>query len=127
VPFGTTIQVNLTANDISAILSSVASRRISLQTTMSTKIADVNGMVAIVDVIAYDVTAGWPAIPLPPGYVPQAPLSAGGGGISIFGTPSGPITGIGEAPLDGLMYGRQSAAWQRSLAITLDVLDGGNF
>lgn len=39
--------------------------------------------------------------------------------------------GVPEAPADGLMYGRQSLggtpAWQRALAITGDVLDGGNF
>lgn len=35
--------------------------------------------------------------------------------------------GIEEAPLDGLTYGRQSAAWNRALAITNDILDGGSF
>ena len=38
----------------------------------------------------------------------------------------GPGT-VPEAPNDGLMYGRQSLAWHRALAITGDVLDGGNF
>jgi hypothetical protein len=39
----------------------------------------------------------------------------------------GPPGGIGEAPADSLAYGRLNAAWQRVLAISNDVLDGGNF
>ena len=35
--------------------------------------------------------------------------------------------GVPEAPNDGMMYGRQSLNWHRALAITGDVLDGGNF
>jgi hypothetical protein len=34
---------------------------------------------------------------------------------------------VGEAPTDGLAYGRLSSGWHRVLAITGDVLDGGNF
>jgi len=34
---------------------------------------------------------------------------------------------IPDAPNDGLSYGRQSANWSRVLAITGDILDGGNF
>jgi hypothetical protein len=125
LPFGGTVQINLTATDISNILSTVASRRISLQTTMNTKIAQVNVLTTIASVIAYDVLAGWMAISLPPGYVPQAPLSmSGGGGFTLV---SSPPASFPEAPVNGLMYGRQNATWQRSLAITLDVLDGGNF
>jgi hypothetical protein len=35
--------------------------------------------------------------------------------------------GIPDAPADGTAYGRLSGAWSRVLAITGDVLDGGNF
>jgi hypothetical protein len=35
--------------------------------------------------------------------------------------------GIAEAPLDGLAYGRQSAAWTHVLMATNDIVDGGNF
>jgi hypothetical protein len=35
--------------------------------------------------------------------------------------------GISDAPIDGLAYGRQDASWSRVLAITGDLLDGGNF
>jgi phage gp45-like len=47
------------------------------------------------------------------------------GRLSVVGAAGG--GGIGEAPTDGLMYGRQGAAWQRALAITGDTLDGGIF
>jgi hypothetical protein len=43
-------------------------------------------------------------------------------------TSTGGATGmVPEAPNDGLMYGRQSLNWHRALAITGDILDGGNF
>ena len=32
-----------------------------------------------------------------------------------------------EAPTDGVTYGRKNAAWNPSLAISGDILDGGNF
>jgi len=35
--------------------------------------------------------------------------------------------GIPEAPQDSLMYGRINATWDRALALTNDILDGGNF
>jgi len=47
------------------------------------------------------------------------------GQLSVVG--SGGASGVPEAPNDGLMYGRQSLNWNRSLAITGDILDGGNF
>jgi phage gp45-like len=60
---------------------------------------------------------------------------AGGGGVTGPPGPEGPPGPQGppgdswgsEAPLDGLAYGRQSATWHRVLAITGDILDGGNF
>jgi hypothetical protein len=45
----------------------------------------------------------------------QEDLTGGGG------------TGFPEAPIDTLAYGRQDAGWTRVLAITNDILDGGNF
>jgi hypothetical protein len=35
--------------------------------------------------------------------------------------------GIPEAPLDGVAYGRQSAAWTHVLMATNDIVDGGNY
>lgn len=35
--------------------------------------------------------------------------------------------GIPEAPLDGNTYGRQYANWNRVIAASNDVVDGGNF
>jgi hypothetical protein len=35
--------------------------------------------------------------------------------------------GIPEAPLDGITYGRQSAAWTHVLMANNDIVDGGNF
>jgi hypothetical protein len=49
-------------------------------------------------------------------------------------TPQGQLTVVGggpgsfpEAPIDSTSYGRMNAGWTRVLAITGDVLDGGNF
>lgn len=44
------------------------------------------------------------------------PVSGGSGG-----------GGIAEAPTDGVTYGRMDAAWNPTLALSGDVLDGGNF
>ena len=49
-------------------------------------------------------------------------LSVGGGG-----TVGGGGGGITDAPLGGLTYGRQSAAWVQAIAANNDVLDGGSF
>jgi hypothetical protein len=51
--------------------------------------------------------------PGPPG--PPGPAGGGAGGT------------VGEAPLDGITYGRQSAAWTHVLMATGDIVDGGNF
>lgn len=61
---------------------------------------------------------GEPGSEGPPG--PQGPQGPQG----TPGTGTGYIT---EAPNNGLAYGRQSLAWSRVLAITGDILDGGNF
>lgn len=41
--------------------------------------------------------------------------------------PPGPAEGIGEAPSDGISYGRENGGWIPVLALSGDVLDGGNF
>lgn len=55
-------------------------------------------------------------------------------GSSILVTADGLISstgggggGLSDAPVDGHAYGRQSAAWNRVIAATNDVVDGGNF
>jgi hypothetical protein len=35
--------------------------------------------------------------------------------------------GLSEAPMTGLTYGRQSAAWNQVIAANNDIVDGGNF
>jgi hypothetical protein len=52
-------------------------------------------------------------------WVPATTLVGGVGG--------GSGGGIEEAPLDGLAYGRQSAAWTHVLMAANDIVDGGNF
>jgi hypothetical protein len=59
LPVGGTTPVNLTATDISNIMSGIAARRLNLQTTKNIKINQVNALTTIAAVIAYDVTAGW--------------------------------------------------------------------
>lgn len=57
-------------------------------------------------------------VPGPPG--PQGPQGPQG----LPGSGSGYVL---EAPLDGIAYGRQSAAWVHVLMATADIVDGGNF
>jgi hypothetical protein len=59
LPSGGTTPVNLTATDISNIMSGIATRRLNLQTTKNIKTNEVNAMTTVVAVINYDVTAGW--------------------------------------------------------------------
>jgi hypothetical protein len=61
-------------------------------------------------------TSQWVPVANQPG--PPGPAGPAGGGAG--GT-------VGEAPLDGLSYGRQSAAWTQVLMATGDIVDGGNF
>ena len=79
--------------------------------------------------------------PGPPGAaytLPVATTATLGGvkpdGVTILVTGTGVISstggsggGLPEAPLDGFAYGRQLASWNRVLAATDDVVDGGNF
>jgi hypothetical protein len=59
LPSGGTVPVNLSAGDISGIMSGIASRRLDLQTTKNIKTNEVNALTTIAAVIAYDVTTGW--------------------------------------------------------------------
>jgi hypothetical protein len=60
-----------------------------------------------------------------------APVIIGTGlafnGGTLEATGGGGGGGIPEAPITGQTYGRINASWARVLAITGDVLDGGNF
>jgi hypothetical protein len=116
----------VTSAEQGAINNGITSKTQSLTTAKNSKIAAVNALTTIAAVIAYDVTAGWPSVPTPPGYGPIAPATYRAEEYVTMTVPT-PTGGIPEAPTDGLMYGRQSAAWHRSLAITADLLDGGNF
>jgi hypothetical protein len=51
--------VNLTSQEMTALMAGLTSRRNTLTTTFNTKKAAIAGMTAVSDVIAYDVTAGW--------------------------------------------------------------------
>jgi hypothetical protein len=125
VPFGGTATVSVTTTEQTTINNGISGQVKNLTTTKNSKVAAVNALTTVAAVVAYDVTAGWPSVPLPPGYGAQAPIIYGGSDVTLGTAP--PTGGIPEAPTDGLMYGRQSAAWQRALAITNDLLDGGNF
>jgi hypothetical protein len=81
-----------------------------------------------------------PIGPAGSGYVlPVASTTVLGGvkvdGSSIIVTGTGVISspgggggsGFPDGPLDGLTYGRKMAAWERVIAASNDVVDGGNF
>jgi len=128
IPIGSTTPVNVTPDEQTAILKGIADRTNDLFVIKNQKIGEVNALTTVYDVIAYDVLADWPDIPVPPGYVLQAPVVPPSGGISIIGTPSGGGgSGIPEAPNDGVTYGRRSMVWNPALALSGDVLDGGTF
>jgi hypothetical protein len=128
IPVGHTMPVPVTPAEAGAIMSGIAQRTQNLQSIKVTKLGEVAALTTIADAIAYDVTAGWPVIPIPPGYVFAGAPTGGGVTVVTPPAPTPPPTGeFPEAPINGLMYGRQSASWQRALALTNDVLDGGNF
>jgi hypothetical protein len=60
IPIGSATPVNLSATEMAGIMSGITSRRLSLQTTRVNKIAAVNALTTVQDVIAYDATTGWP-------------------------------------------------------------------
>jgi len=126
IPIGSTTPVNVTPNEQTAILTGIADRTNDLFIIKNQKIGEVNALTTVADVIAYDVLADWPIIPVPPGYVFEAPIVPPSGGVSIIGTPT-VTTGVPEAPSDGITYGRRNTVWNPALALSGDVLDGGNF
>jgi hypothetical protein len=60
-PIGQADPVILTATEMAGLMSGITTRRNNLLTTKFNKIAAVNALTEIVDVIAYDVTTGWPS------------------------------------------------------------------
>jgi hypothetical protein len=125
IPIGSSTPVNVTPDEQTAILNGIAARTQDLFIIKNTKISEVNALTTIPDVIAYDVLADWPDLPAPPGFKLDAPLTFGGG-LTVIGTPSGGGD-FPEAPVDGKTYGRRNMAWNPALALSNDVLDGGNF
>jgi hypothetical protein len=128
IPIGSTASVPVTPTEAAAIIQGIAARTNSLMLVKKSKVAEVNALTTVSAVISYDVLAGWPVIPLPPGYVQEAPTSAASS-ATIVGTPvsGGGGGGIPEAPNDGVTYGRHNMSWNPALAKTGDVLDGGSF
>jgi hypothetical protein len=59
VPLWPSGAVNLTSQEMTALMAGLTSRRNTLMTTFNTKKAAIAGMTAVSAVIAYDVTAGW--------------------------------------------------------------------
>jgi hypothetical protein len=59
LPLGATATVNLTLNDLVAIVNAVVTRRQSVAGTRASKKAAVAALATIPAVIAYDVTTGW--------------------------------------------------------------------
>ena len=128
IPLGATAPVNLTPAESKGLMDAINNRTKALQSVKTTKIAQVNALTTVPAVINYDVLAGWPVIPVPPGFVLQAPVQKTSS-IAIIGTPvtGGGGDGIPEAPNNGVTYGRRNMAWNPALALAGDVLDGGNF
>jgi hypothetical protein len=58
-PIGATAPLNITMNDMTAIMSGIGTRRQTLLNTCNSKTAAVNALSTIAAVIAYSVTAGW--------------------------------------------------------------------
>jgi len=107
-------------------LTGIADRTNELFIIKNQKIGEVNALTTVAEVIAYDVLADWPTQAVPPGYVLEAPVVPPSGGVSIIGTPV-VAEGVPEAPSTGITYGRRNATWNPALALSGDVLDGGNF
>ena len=127
IPIGMSTPVPVTPAEAGAIMQGIAARTNELAIVKKTKIAEVNALTNVPAVINYDVLAGWPVIAVPPGYVLEAPIVAASN-VTIVGTPiAGGGDGIPEAPMDGVTYGRKSMTWNPALALSGDVLDGGNF
>jgi hypothetical protein len=61
-PMGATASVNLSSAEMSGLMSGISTRRTNLLNTKNSKINAINALTTISAVIAYDVTAGWPAV-----------------------------------------------------------------
>jgi hypothetical protein len=61
IPFGQGTSVTVSVTEMSEIMSGIHNRRLSLTTTKFNKIEAINALTEISDVIAYDVTTGWPS------------------------------------------------------------------
>lgn len=59
IPIGGTVAVAVTLAEQAAILNGIAARSNDLQMKKTTKIGEVNALITIPEVIAYDVTMGW--------------------------------------------------------------------
>jgi len=128
IPIGSTTPVNVTPAEQQAILQGIATRTNQLNLVRNSKNAAINALTTIDAVINYDVTTGWPATPMPPGFQLWQPMSNGGGTASVVFTGSGTTSGgIPEAPSDGVTYGRKDMTWNPALAKSGDMLDGGSF
>jgi hypothetical protein len=129
IPIGGSAPVNVTPAEQTAIMNGIAARTNALNVVRNAKIAEVNALTIVDAVINYDVLAGWPVIAVPPGYVQTASASRTSSATIIGTFTGGPPTGGGvpEAPSDGVTYGRRNAAWNPALALSGDILDGGNF
>jgi hypothetical protein len=122
IPIGSTTPVNVTPAEQQAIIAGITDRTNQLNLITNQKTAAVNALTTVAAVIAYDVLAGWPVIPLPPGYTQRS--------VELepqhWAAPA-VTAGVPEAPSDGVTYGRRNAIWNPALALTGDVLDGGQF
>lgn len=127
IPYGSSVPVTVTPSEANAIIQGIVARTNQLNLIKNGKIAEVNALTTIQAVIDYDVLAGWPIIPAPPGFRLEAPIIPPSGGITVVGTPGTATEGVPEAPSDGVTYGRRNMAWNPALALSGDTLDGGNF
>ena len=59
-PYNSPATVTLAMSDVRMLISTINSRRTTLQNTRLTKRNAINSKTTITDIIAYDVTAGWP-------------------------------------------------------------------
>ena len=127
IPIGSSTPVPVTPAESAAILQGITERTNQLNAIKNQKITEVNALTDVDDVIAYEVLEDWPETPLPPGY--KAALTySGSSSVAIIGTPQAPGGGgVPEAPSNGITYGRRNQIWNPVLALSGDVLDGGNF
>jgi hypothetical protein len=122
IPIGSTTPANVTPAEQQAIIEGITARTNQLNLIANQKTAQVNALTTVAAVVAYDVLAGWPVVPLPPGYTQRSTELE----PQRWAAPA-VTAGVPEAPSDGITYGRRNAIWNPALALTGDILDGGNF